>query len=86
MRIDVDRIALRRNALKDSSSESPTPTYASGVDSVVTLKDLTRQLGYEDGGRAVRAALRRASPTTSRAPGGILCHRLRSPTYVRTYD
>jgi hypothetical protein len=32
------------------------------MDDVVTVKDLTRELGYEDGGRAVRAALRKGFP------------------------
>lgn len=32
------------------------------MDDVVTVKDLTRELGYDDGGRAVRAALRMGFP------------------------
>ncbi|GAA1970940.1 hypothetical protein GCM10009776_37410 [Microbacterium deminutum] len=32
------------------------------MDEVVTVKDQTRELGYDDGGRAVRAALRKGFP------------------------
>lgn len=32
------------------------------MDDDVTVKDLTRELGYDDGGRAVRAALRKGFP------------------------
>lgn len=32
------------------------------MDDVVTVKDLMRELGYDDNGQAVRAALRRAFP------------------------
>ncbi len=32
------------------------------MDDVVTVKDLMRELGYDDEGRAVRAALRKAFP------------------------
>jgi hypothetical protein len=32
------------------------------MDDVATVKDLTRELAYDDGGRAVRAALRKGFP------------------------
>lgn len=32
------------------------------MDGVVTVKDLMRELGYDDNGRAVRAALRKGFP------------------------